>query len=212
MNPFQATVISAVPFRIHEFKPGTYPGYFDIDGAKEGDFELLVIGKTNTMIPLLEGRAIMMDTNPHMVAEAIVNDYLEAQLARGTGAEPALFWIPGGYTKEEAKKSEEVQGKLTEALKKQDLWFMRLIEIADDSWNRTHQHKTISDIQRYAAKALHMKKEWLMEIKTGDAFKACIACRQQIPANAIKCHLCQTVVDPVEYEKLTAKKKENANV
>jgi RNase P subunit RPR2 len=84
----------------------------------------------------------------------------------------------------------------------QENWFTELIKLADDDWNKTHQHKMITDDQRYACKALGMKRDWMVEIPKEVRLTICPACMKDFPTGAIVCQNCRFIIDVEKYEKM----------
>jgi len=194
MDLSQATVISICPFPIKEFKPGLIPNTFEIPAVADGDIEILNIPAGifyRQRIPVV-GNIIEIPAPAVQVAESIVQDRLMGQLGTSENSKPGLFWVPGFYTKEEAKVN--FKDEIYEVTRKQKKWFLDLVALADDDWNKYHQHKFISDIQRHAAHALGLIKDW--SISVADASdKRCLACYSPMNPKAIICPTCKTNQD-----------------
>lgn len=191
MNPMGATIISICPFPIDEFKPGIIPSFFHIPPAKEGDIEILNIGinVTSRMRVPVMGNVIDMSVPAMTLAKAIVEDRLTGQLYHREDAKPGLFYVEGTYSKEEAKAKFVGEIKDADALQKN--WFIHLVRLADDDWAKSHQHRYISDTQRYAAKALGLTKDWNLTVNEV-LDKRCVACYSQMHAMATICPICKT--------------------
>jgi hypothetical protein len=193
------TVVSIVPFNIVENKPGLFPGQFIIPAAQGEDFNILHVGPSKYYVYLDSERGYFeAQSTEKEVAESIVMDYSVAQVGYGDGSQPGLFIIPEKLTKEEIRK--KYSGKLSEIRAVQNNWFRRLVTLADDDWARYHQHKMISDLQRFAAQYLGMDREWL--IQATDEVKRCPGCRTVVDPLAIICSNCRTVLNKAEYDKL----------
>jgi hypothetical protein len=191
MNSQGATIVSLCPFPIDEFKPGIIPSNFHIDPAKEGDIEILNIGTNVTSrmrVPVM-GNVIDMTVPAMTLARAIVEDRNTGQLYYSPEAKPGLFFVEGTYSKEEVKK--HFQKEIDEANMYQKNWFLQLVKLADDDWQKSHQHRYISDTQRYAARALGLTKDWNLTI-TEVADKRCVACFSQMHQQASICPICKT--------------------
>ncbi len=196
----QATIVSILPFTISEAKPGLYPGNFIIPGAKLGSLEVLVIGDSVHYVYMDKDRgSLAVKTSAYDVARSICNDFSEAQLAVTDIARPGLFWVPGSFVPDQIKA--KFESELQTARKGQAAWFERLIKLADDDWSRYHQHKMISDLQRYAADALGQHRDWTVKLKD-IVITDCPFCRSKIPAAAVVCPTCAQVVDQVRYNQL----------
>lgn len=194
----KSTIISLIPFEVNERKP-VYPGNFVIPPAKQGDFEILVIGNAHAFkyIDMDRGHdKIIIDSEE--VAKAIVNDYINSQLAieKGEGIVPGLFYILGEHSKLDVKL--HFSKEITKARENQLKWFNVLVRMADDVWENSRQHKAISGMQRYAAKYLNLERQWLVEPK----MTKCIACRVTVEDDAVICPNCNVVLDKEEFSKL----------
>jgi hypothetical protein len=186
------TVVSLVPFDLHETKPGLFPGEYNIPAAKDNDFQVFHVGPAKYYIYLDSDRGSHEAFEPdYKVAEAIVNDFCLSQLATGPDAMPGMFCVEGKLSKDDVIIHHEA--KLKSARITQNNWYKSLVKNADDDWSRYHQHKIISDLQRFAAKSLGLDREWL--IITSDIIKRCGACRVVIDPEAIICSNCRAILD-----------------
>jgi len=201
-----STVVSIVPFEINEFKPGLYPGSFKIPPAKEGDFEFLVIGRSIHYVYLDEDRgSVQVPTTSDEVARSICEDYIDALFGVQKGiSEPGIFWIEGAFRDKKAIQIAAGE-KLEQAKIKQRQWFIHLVEIGDDEWSKYRTHKSVSDLQRFAARSLGFDREWNVDAKA-ESIQFCPACRMTIQSGAMICGNCRTVLDPVAYAKYTQAK------
>jgi hypothetical protein len=199
----EATVVSLMPCAIVEKKPGLIPDTYFLPKAEKGDFQSIVVTDTRFPVYIDNDRGTMwIPALGETVAESIVRDYSNAQLGIEDGAKPGLFWIPGEHTKSNISKNH--QAELSAGKDMQTRWFKRLVRLADDDWNRFHQHRMISDIQRYAAEFLGSDREWLsIDMQSLDVVR-CPACSivLQNPHAAI-CINCRCVLNRAAYEKLT---------
>jgi len=198
-NDYVATVISIVPFPIEEDKPGIYPGHFEIAAAQNEIPEVLVVGQSVYHIEVDEGRSVTVPCPPNEIARSIVDDYVISNLAISSDASPGIFWETGQFT------STEVITKLSEKLDKakrmQFNWFRKLVEMADDDWEKTRQHKTISDMQRFAARTLNLNRPWLINIPIQPGkMNTCVACRSTIHPEAVICPNCKMILDIEKYK------------
>ncbi len=197
----KTTIISVVPFEINENKPGLYPGHFIIPSAKKDDFEMLVVDRSVHHVYMdMDRGSLTVPTVSEEIARSICEDYSRAQLAYEKGeVEPGLFYIPGEYKDKKAVLAAH-KDKIDAARARQKNWFMRLVEIADDEWNKYHSHKMISDVQRYAAEFLGLEREWNVKGQV-ESLTQCPACKSQITVGALVCSVCRTIVNPEEYKK-----------
>lgn len=206
------TVVSSLPFRLREEKPGLFPiGLYCLPPVKErGDIEVLVVNEGLYYRYIGEGKQVEQYEKAVVIANSVVNDYANAQLGVdfthedvADNARPALFWVYGAWSKDEVKANFKTEIEI--ALKQQNKWFGNLVKIADDDWARYHQHKMISDLQRYAAGALGARKEWLSPEIQANTMDMCPACKSMIPAGAIICQVCRTLINPEAFSKLGLK-------
>ena len=72
--------------------------------------------------------------------------------------------------------------------------------MADNDWAIAGRPGSINRIQRYAAEALGVKREWITE--TSDNPKFCPACTRPTTVGAVVCMNCQCILDPTAYAKL----------
>lgn len=203
-SPGNCTVVSIVPYAIKEVKPQIIPGYFQIPPAREGQIQCLPIGESIHWMesPYKGTPPIKLTETSKAIAKSIVNDFIEAQLAVDSDAAPGLFWVEGHYKAAGIKKDFET--RLEEAYKRQNKWFVNLVRIAEDDWARAHQHNAISDIQRYAAKAIGAKVEWLSI--TMDAMQIqCPLCKELVRNDAVVHSTCGYILKPEEYEAMQSR-------
>ena len=186
-----ATIISICPFPIEETKPGLVPNSFRIPAAALNDIEILNI--TNNVycrqrVPVV-GNILEIPILASTLAESIVNDRLTGQLLYSTTSKPGLFWVPGTYNKAEAKI--KFAKEIKEVTEYQNNWYIDLTKLADDDWNKYHQHKFITDMQRHAGRVLGLERDWLVEAAVASE-KKCIACYSSMHVNAAICPTCRT--------------------
>jgi len=74
--------------------------------------------------------------------------------------------------------------------------------MADDDWEKSRQHKFISDIQRYAAKSLKLVRPWIISTITDQGLIKCVACQSNIDSKAIICPNCRCIIDMDKYKTL----------
>lgn len=206
------TIISICPFPIDETKPGVHPNKYQIEAAdlaRHGIKTLIVKQGSFPVYMDSERGSFIVPEQAATIAKAVVEDYCSSQIAADSTARPALFYVLGEYDEHEAKS--EFATEILEAIKKQAEWFRRLVVMADDDWAKTKQHKFITDVQRYAGRALGLQREWLVE---ASAIKqiSCPGCAEMINSKALKCPKCQIVVDPDAYNKHMARVNEAVKV
>lgn len=198
----QASVISIVPFPIAEYKPGIYPGFFEFAAAKQEVPEILVIGDSVYHVEIDENRTITVKCPAEDVAKSVVNDYITSNLAYSAEDEafPGFFWKPGKITL--ADLAGEFKNDWEYAKGCQTRWFKKLVEMADDDWEKSRQHKFISDMQRYAAKYLKLQKPWIISSQSDQGLINCVACQTPVKLNTIVCPNCRCILDMEKYKNL----------
>ena len=177
------------------------PDYY-LPASKDGEPVVLVVGGATFPVYLDGDRGSMRVPAPsYDVARSIVEDYVTSHLGYEQHiAMPGMFFVPDAYTVDEVKK--KFADRLKEAKRLQTEWFVRLVKIADDEWNRTHRHGAISDMQRVACKALGFTREWLMVPNPEEIQKpnVCPGCGTVINGNPMICAGCKFVLDRKRYD------------
>lgn len=197
-----STVISILPWAVGpEEKPGLYPGSFFLDPAAKGDMSVLHVGKSHHFFNYDE-KSLKIETTSSEVARSIVEDYCSSMIEATPEDKPGLFWLFGQHPKDEIKKVQA--SRLLEVKASQMRWFARLVRLADDDWSKNRQNRTISMIQREAAKWLGLDREWISDFAT-QAENRCLACRSMIDPEASICPICHTIVNVQEYNRITGK-------
>ncbi len=205
----KSTLISVVPFQISEYKPGLIPGQFDIPACTGSKPVVKVIGESIYYVYIDHDRGSLKVIDPsYKLAQSIVNDYNQAQLAARPGCHPGFFWKLGEFT---ADQVERLFPDELEAIKVIQMdWFLELIKLADDDWEKTRQHNSISDIQRFALKAVDpgnsKMRPWVLvnpmhehkELTT----MLCKACGSDVPIDVAVCKYCRCILDHKKYAQL----------
>lgn len=203
----KSTVVSALPFQLTENKPGLFPSRYVIPAAPKGDISTLVVEDACFFehIPFADDKIpprkvpILSDE----VARGLCQDYINANLAveftpdpDGTIAVPGIFYVDGAMTPKFVKDNHKA--KVDQAQKNTAAWFLRLVKLADDDWQRYHQHKGITDLQRSACKYLGIPREWnidIFELKSS----LCWSCKTSVNPEAIICS-CNAILNAAAYE------------
>ena len=196
----ESTVISICPMAINPysgFKPGISPAVPEIPAAKENDFVVVHIPDSQRAVYVMDGKSLWSMVPGEQVAGAIASNYISSMMGIEHDAFPGVKAIPGKFSKDEILKSfgwDEDNG--LGGLKKVQLkWFTILVKMADDKWTNPMnpgKHRSISDIERAAAKSLGLNRDWLTSVPT-DQIK-CPACRLYIPGDATICFNCKTPI------------------
>ena len=187
------TLVSAVPFRISEYKPGITPSRFEFDPVTEGDVNVVHIKSAEFSKQLMDGSTVSLPQDVIALAKSICHDYNTSQVSADGSARPAFFYLEGILTKDEVKKLHAT--KLKEEIGLQINWFKRLLELADSDWSRTKDPRIISNVQRTAARYLKIEREWSAEVDITKR-RFCPACTSEVSTGAAICKFCGCVVDP----------------
>lgn len=198
-----STIVSLVPYEVRDEKPGMVPYSYIVPPSNGILPALLVIKDAHS--PLFRSSELPnfdMIIPGEEVARSLVNDYIRAQLVYSEDAHPALFWVLG-EEKDGNIVITKYNTRLEESRKIQNNWFKRLIELADDDWHKNHQHKSITDIQRFACRSLGQteEKEWYTSPEPVQMIK-CPACTTMIEKAAVVCKNCKHVLDMVAAKKM----------
>lgn len=192
----EATVVSLLPFQISEKKPGLIPEDYVLLPSDGKTPSVLVI-PDNVECPIYRGGEMPPFRAPvraEALAKGIVECYNQSQWGYETDCHPALFWVPGKWTPNEVVL--RFKKEIDDAKRAHNKWCVQLVRFADDDWNKNHRHKTISELQRYAARTLGLTgKEWYSEPEP-ETLIECPSCTSLIPARAKKCKVCGEFVTP----------------
>jgi hypothetical protein len=206
-NPLdEATIISAYPKALDELKPTLQPGRFQIPAAPENDIVAVTFGPSSWFKELGPDEPLLEIVEPSTsVARSIIDDYCLGLLACDmSNCKPALFWVAGRVSKEEAKK--KLATEIASAVEKQKNWFRKLSELADAFWIRTNGNPmSISDDMRLAARKLNLlDKPWLSDTHKSELIR-CVACSSLISSNVIVCPNCKVILDEKRAAELNLK-------
>jgi hypothetical protein len=197
----KTTIVSAMPKVLHETNVTIFPGIFNIPPAKDGDIEILVVGASSWFKQTRADEPSIEVIVPSIeVARSVVEDYVNSIMGVTEGAKPALFYVPGEFTKVEVKT--KFDKEIKEALAKQHQWFLNMIEIADTLWVATGgKPNAISADSRMAAEKLNLQKEWMKDIRAAELVR-CTACGSLVNPEYPVCPTCKAIRDPEKAKKL----------
>lgn len=190
---------------INEFKPGIYPGRFTIQPCTDANKpEILHVGTSVYFIPQFNGEdelpAHVVKTPSYDIAKSIVNDYLSAQMDTNPECQPGIVWLDNKLTITDLMTKHR---DLLQNLKKYQInWFGKLTQRADNDWNRYKRHTVISDVQRFAARALGLEKDWLTP-QSHEIPVKCPSCLTSCDKAAVVCANCRCILNQARYKELT---------
>jgi len=194
--PVSATVISFLPYDVAEPKPGLLPSVFLIPKATEkDDFTVTHITDCINHVPTLDGHSLSRMISGIEVAGSIARDHIMGTHGVSEDAYPGIKAISGKHDKESIKKN--FPDLLEGLLAAQKRWFVNIVKLADDVWsdpNARGRQRSISDLQRFAAKYLGLNREYLTAVVAN--LVACFACGYMIPSSALICLNCKTEINP----------------
>jgi len=209
MSEAKATIVSILPMKLHEFKPGVYPASFNIPKANFDKKEIVVVhvydGIRYQYIGELNGGSIQHQVPALQIAQAVVNDYVEAKMCCfnaeevENSAKPGLLAFDGVYRPDEVRTKFKYETDLL--FTQQNNWFLNLVRFADDDWQKYQNHKIITDEQRLAANCLKLERDWNIDVAKA-AYIKCSFCQTSISVAAIICPSCKEIVKPEAYKKL----------
>lgn len=204
---YACTVVSLLPIALHEEKHHLLPAVFDVPKAEMGKMAILHVKEAIFYIPnpLIDegkpGSSIRQTVSPMEVARSICQDYCCAHIGLGEDAQPGLFWVEGKLT---ASQVEEFYPEQLATAKRQQVnWYKNIIAMADTDWEKNRNMLAVSDLQREAARALNVQKEWV-EFKTEEMNK-CPYCQMAVSIEAAICSNCKNVVNRAKFDALQAK-------
>jgi len=87
---------------------------------------------------------------------------------------------------------EPTEAELTDARRRLDDFYSKLVAAADLEWERSHNPMFITDLDRRAARELKLDKPWLYDPKPQDE---CPACAEKIKPGVAVCRSCGAILD-----------------
>lgn len=195
-----ATIISIAPCNFNEDKasviPKTYfipkcedyqnPTFFHVGDAVS--FEYIDETRGNRRYPI----------GAYDLAKAIVSDIRNSVFGKDAEmrAWPGLAAIEGQISSrtELLKRDAALLPRLIE---EQTNWYKFLVKLADDDWQKFKQHKMITSLSVFGAKALVLEREWVVDFNATST--KCPACMSYVDAGASICKHCLTVLNAEKY-------------
>jgi len=199
-----STIFSIVPYDIREFKPGIYPGQFNIDKClDENEPSRLFIPYPSKHAMMIGGKRdpVMIDTATYVLARSVVEDFLATQLYTTPDAKPGICWIQGDVSLLEFKTV--YKEEYDQIRQNQKRWFMNVVKETDSEWVKSGKNiKVVSDIARHASKVLKLDKEWTMDDIIATTWLECPGCLTKNDPRAIVCQNCRCILNKEKYEAL----------
>lgn len=203
INRVICTVVSFMPIDISEEKPGLVPPRYFIQASDGQIPSVLHVEDGKHFVYLDESRGhLPVRDSPNEVARSIVEDYVSSQPRIAVDASPGIFWVLGKFSPTEILTKFPAECKL--AREQQKRWFASLCQMADDDWNKYHQHTAISTFQRMVAELIGLEPsqhEW-MSTTTVLSAEMCPACGTPNKPGLAMCPTCRCVLDPEKFKSL----------
>lgn len=190
-----STIVSIVPVEIREFKPGIFPGQFNIPACDNPDKPVFYpVSSSVTMFSVAgQKNPVPVETSSAIIASAICRDYNVSQIALGNDSAPGLAFVEG---KCDLTSLTAEHPEVLPALKaSQRVWYINLCKMADNDWERYKNHKAISTLEKIACRALKLDRDWLLDEYSAETLSKCKACEQQISRTQVICHHCRCIQD-----------------
>lgn len=198
-----STVFSIVPFDIKEFKPGLYPGQFNLDICLDENkpSRLLLDGPSKHMMHVGgKDKPLVTEETSYKIAAAIVQDFLTTILYTGEECHPGITWIQGNVSIESFKNTYKAEYERIKRVQKN--WFLKLVNETDSDWNRYHNLKVVSSPAKFACKFLGLDKEWMRNDVIAMNHLECPACKLKNPAGVAVCQNCKCILDAEKFKTL----------
>jgi len=191
----KATVVSIYPKTIKDTKHTIFPGTFEIKVGSVQKPSLVLFGPSSWYRDMGdEMPCVEIPNNAVQVAASFVTDYCSGLLMYDKNAGPGLFFIPGAWTLKDIQEKFKIE--FDRAVTRQNLWYKRLLELADHGWAVTNgSPKAISDLMRLAANELgQTSRDWMRTTLLEELIK-CVACGNLRNPLFPICGSCNRVID-----------------
>jgi hypothetical protein len=196
INPLdKTTIFSVYPKDIVERKITVFPGFFEIPKGTPDAPSKLVVGASSWWKDIPESHQLLeIPIHSVMMANSIINDYMQGMLGASLESGPGLFFLNGDL--DLAKAQKDFPDVFKNAVERQKRWFLNLVNIADTLWARTNGNPmAINDDMRLAARYLGRDdREWLANFQAVQNTR-CAACgTMRNPAFPV-CATCGAITD-----------------
>jgi hypothetical protein len=156
-------------------------GTFAIAACEPGqDYALTPISSRRGRIDLGDKRTLDFPITAREIADDLAR---EINSDGGEGSNFGVFVCEGSVPTDEEQL--EAQDRLAS-------FYRRLVAAADQQWERTHNVVLISDLDRRAARALKLEKEWCYEPQQR---VECPACGEKLKPGVAVCRVCRAVLN-----------------
>jgi len=182
--PSQPETASLINISTQSWPPRhrTYFGSLQIRTPKPGEpFAITLIPACKSLMDLGDRRTMEFAITAKEVAEDLAR---EINGDSGEGSFHGVFVAAG---------PEPTGRELADAHEKLDSFHRKLVEAADLEWERSHNPMFITDLERRAARELHLDKPWVYDPKPQ---AECPACAEKIKPGVAVCRSCRAILDP----------------
>jgi hypothetical protein len=159
----------------------TYFGSLTVKPRQGGEpFAITPVHSAKAAMDLGDKRQMEFPISAREIAEDLAR---ELNADSGEGSFHGVFVAAG---------SAPTDAELADARAKLDAFHLLQVEIADLEWERSHNPMFITDLQRRAARELHLEKPWLYDAKP---LAECPACAERIKPGVAVCRSCRAILD-----------------
>jgi hypothetical protein len=179
----QADVAVLVNISAEQWPPRhrTYFGSLQIRSPKAGEpYAITPIRGAKGVMDLGDKRTMEFPITAREIAEDIAR---ELNGDSGEGSFHGVF-VAGGEAPTETE--------LADARRRLEEFQRRLVTAADLEWERSHNPMFITDLERRAARELHLEKPWLYDPKP---LADCPVCAEKIKPGVAVCRSCGAILD-----------------
>ena len=198
-----STIVSLSKREVREEIPGMQISSYHLPPAGTLP-NILVVRDSYYYKPDVNGGQDRILVGCNEIANCVVHMHTTSQIMYRIDRYPALFYVADReLTVDDVER--DYGKELKEAIARQRRWFVALVRLADDDWQRLPRHQMISDIQRTACMELGLNRPWLSSVPDEDK-TSCPFCGSDLinPAAPI-CPSCGKVHSPERLKELEAK-------
>jgi hypothetical protein len=146
-------------------------------------------GERFAITPIRACKGVMDLGDKRTMEFAITAREIAEDLARELNNDSGEGSFHGVFVSAHAQPTEE---ELSDAHHRLDEFHRKLVASADLEWERTHNPMFVTDLDRRAARELHLDKPWLYDPKPQ---ADCPACAEKIKPGVAVCRSCGAILD-----------------
>lgn len=192
----KATLVSIYPREVFIQNTAINPGDYRIEPGSMEKPGILVVEDAQSQYYVDEQRGFLKVTEPaEKIAESLVHDYLTSMVLITDTRRPGILWFPGVWTSEELLKDPKKKLALQLAQIAQVNWYTALVAEGDNFWSTSHNHLSVNDLHKTAARELKIsERPWMLE-QIVESTKSCPACNVSLSGTPIVCPNCKVILD-----------------